>query len=183
MNGSVTTAYQGLANVEGILAGVRLGNEQVLDVDPQLLAVGGVEGVLGVDEGTHPAQTLGFGDDVRGEGGLTGRFGPVDLDDAAPGYPSDAERGVEGEGARGDGGNPGRGGIAQAHDRPFAELLIDLFHRQIERTELGGILFCHDFLFGLSMVRARLVGYAGRHAGWPCWLAMLVGHARRMSSM
>ena len=48
-------ANQGFGDFEGLLAVVGLRDEEVVDVHAQLSGVGGVEGVLGVDEGGEAA--------------------------------------------------------------------------------------------------------------------------------
>ncbi|MCY1215324.1 hypothetical protein D9M72_271670 [compost metagenome] len=82
--------------------------------------------MFGVDEGTGGTLLLGFCNDGEGQGGLAGGFGTVDLDDTAFRQTTDAKRDVQ---AQGTGGN-GRDGlavvVAHAHDRPLAELLLDL---------------------------------------------------------
>jgi hypothetical protein len=49
--------------------------------------------VLSVDDRGHPALLLGFGDDVEGKGGFTGRLRPVDFDDTAARNAADAQGG------------------------------------------------------------------------------------------
>ncbi len=44
-------AHQGLGDLQRLLAGVRLGDQQVVDLDAAGRGVGGVEGVLDVDVG------------------------------------------------------------------------------------------------------------------------------------
>ena len=46
---------QGLGDLQGLLAGVRLGDEQVVDVHAELAGVDGIQRVLGVHEGRHAA--------------------------------------------------------------------------------------------------------------------------------
>ena len=46
-------ADQRLDDLEGLLAGVRLGDEQIVGADAELAGVADVEGVLGVDEGAR----------------------------------------------------------------------------------------------------------------------------------
>ena len=52
-------ADQDLGDLERLLAEVGLGDEEVVDVDADLGRVGGVEGVLGVDEGRLAAAAAG----------------------------------------------------------------------------------------------------------------------------
>ncbi len=51
-------AHQHVGDFEGLLAGVRLRDQQVVDVDAELLGVRRVERVLGVDEGGGAAGLL-----------------------------------------------------------------------------------------------------------------------------
>ena len=88
-------AHQRVGDLERLLAGVGLGDQEVVDVDAQLLGVAGVERVLGVDEGADAALLLGLGDDVQRQRGLARAFRAVDLDDPALGQAADAERDVE----------------------------------------------------------------------------------------
>ena len=120
-------ADQGFDDLKRLLAVVGLRDEQVVGVYAELFGVGGVEGVLGVDEGGEAAGLLGLGDDLEGDGGFTGAFRAEYLDDAATGNAADAEGGVEGDGTGGDDGDGTDGFLgAEAHDRAFAELLVEL---------------------------------------------------------
>ena len=101
---------------------------------PSFSGVGRVERMLRIDEGRGAAQLLGLGDDLQGQRGFAGRFRPVDLDDAAPRQPADAERDVEADRAARDGIDVlRRPAVAEAHDRAFAELLFYLAQRRGER--------------------------------------------------
>jgi hypothetical protein len=126
-------ADEGLADLERLLAGVGLGDEQVVDLDAALLGVLGVESVLGVDEGGDAAAALGLGDDVLDEGSLAGRLGAEDLGDAAAGDAADAEGEVERDGAGGDDVDGHAGAdLAEAHDGALAEAALDLGQRKIQ---------------------------------------------------
>ena len=61
-----------LDDLERLLAVVGLRDEEVVEIDAELLGVGGVERVFGVDEGRHAAFLLGFGDDLQRQRGLAG---------------------------------------------------------------------------------------------------------------
>ena len=63
-------ADQHVHDLQRLLAGVRLGDEQRLGVDAELLRVLGVERVLRVDERGDAARLLRVGDGVQGHGGL-----------------------------------------------------------------------------------------------------------------
>jgi len=93
-------ADQDLDDLERLLAVIGLRHQQVLQIHAQLLRVGRVERVLGVDERRRAALLLNFRDDLQGQRRLARRLGPVDLDDAAARQAADAEREVEAERAR-----------------------------------------------------------------------------------
>jgi hypothetical protein len=98
-------AHQHVGDFQGLFAGVRLRNQQVVDVDAQLAGVLRVEGVFGVDEGAGGTVFLGFGDDRQGQRGLTRRFRAVDFDDTAFWQAADAQGDVQAQRAGGDGRN------------------------------------------------------------------------------
>ncbi len=126
-------AHQVVGDLERLLAGVGLGDVQVGDVHAQLLGVGRVEGVLGVDEHRVPPELLRVGDDGERERRLARGFGPVDLDHPAARHSAHAEREVEPDRAGGDHVDRDPGALlAQLHDRALAELLLDLLEREVE---------------------------------------------------
>ena len=150
-------ANEGIGDLEGLLARVRLRDQQIVDVEADLLRVPGVERMLGVDERRGAAPALGLRDHFEGQGRLSGRFRPVDLDDAAAGQPSDAEGGVEAERPGGDRIDvPGHRRIAEAHDRAPSELPVELTEGSVERgfpTVVRGSFLrspCHRASFLLS---------------------------------
>ena len=147
-------AHQRFGNLERLLAGVRLGDEKVVDIHAQRAGIGGLERVLHVDIRGLAAALLGAGDDVQRERRLAAGFGAVDLDDAAARHAADAEREVERKRAGGDGFHVHGNVIAETHDRALAVILFDLSERGLQRFFLvgrhsggrsGGLfLFCHD---------------------------------------
>src|ERR671914_156190 len=92
-------AHEGIRYLQGLFAVIRLGKVEVLEVNPDSLGVGRVEGVLGVDEGGEAPCFLRLGDDVQGEGRLAAGLWTEDLDDATPWDAANAEGEVEGQGA------------------------------------------------------------------------------------
>ena len=132
-------ADQDLDDLERLLAGVGLGDQEVLDVDAELLGVLDVERVLGVHVGGDAAHPLHVGREVEGERGLARGLGAVDLGDPAAGHAADAGGGVEVDGAGGDGGDLDPGGVgAHPHDGALAELLLDLGDGEPERLPAVG---------------------------------------------
>src|SRR4051794_1736414 len=128
-----TGADQHVGDLERLLTGVGLRDQQRVGVDAQLLRVLGVERVLGVDEGGDAAGALGVGHGVQRDGGLAGGLRAVDLHDAAPWQPTDAEGHVQGHRAGGNDLDRRAHVVPEAHDRALAELLVDLRQGGVER--------------------------------------------------
>ena len=120
-----TRAHEHVGDLQRLLTGVGLADQQLVDVDPDGPGVHRVHGVLGVDVGADAAVALGLGDDVHRQRRLARRLRAVDLDDAATGQAADAEGQVEGQRAGGDGLDGHRALLAHPHDGPLAELLVD----------------------------------------------------------
>ena len=148
-------ADQHVGDLERLLAGVRLRDQEVVDVDPDGPGVDRVHGVLGVDVGADAAVALRLGHRVHGQGRLPRRLGAVDLHDAPPGQPADAQRQVQGERTGGDGLDVHPEVVAHAHDRALAELLLDLPQRGVQC--LFPFCFGHPSLLfaGTRVVRSR----------------------------
>ena len=117
-------AHELLRDLKRLLAGVRLGDEEAVDVHAEGAGIRGLERVLHVDERDLAAGLLGAGEDVQRERRLTGRLGAVDLDDAAAGHAADAEREVERQRPGGDGLHVHGDVVAEAHDGALAEVLF-----------------------------------------------------------
>src|SRR3954468_7440117 len=137
---------QQLGDLERLLAGVRLRDEQLVDVDADPLRVRGVHRVLGVDEGADPAAPLGLCDHVVDERRLARRLRAEDLDDAATRQPADSKREVERERAGRDRPDRDLGAVVHAHHRALAELALDLAERGVE-----SLLAVHSYLPPTSM--------------------------------
>ena len=133
-------ADQHVDDLERLLAVVRLGNEQLVDVDADLTGVERVHRVLGVDERAYATELLRLGEDVVDERRLTRGLRAEDLDDPPARYAADPERDVERQRAGGDrvDGDP-RTGVAHAHHGALAELPLDLGERALERSLALGI--------------------------------------------
>src|ERR687889_833562 len=110
-------AHEGIRYLQGLFAVIRLGKVEVLEVNPDSLGVGRVEGVLGVDEGGEAPCFLRLGDNVQGEGRLAARLRTEDLHDATPWEATDTEGDVQGQGARRDASDALALLVAHAHYR------------------------------------------------------------------
>jgi hypothetical protein len=89
--------------------------------------------VLGVDEGRDAALALGVCHCVKGHGGLTGGFRPVNFYDAATGKAANSQSYVQRNGTGRDNLDRGPDFVPEPHDRAFTELLVDLGKRCFER--------------------------------------------------
>ena len=167
-------ADEQLADFEGLLAGVGLGDEQVVEVDAQSSGPGGVEGVLGVDEGGDAVGFLRRGDAVEREGGFAGGLGAEDLDDASAWDAASAEGEVEGDRAGGDaGGEVGRV-VVEPHDRALAEVPLDLGDGLVEGAALGLVLlglvlFGGGLGHGVAFLGGAGLGGAGVAEPFEAW--------------
>ena len=126
-------AHERLRDVEALLTGVRLRNQQAVDVNAERLGVDRVERVLRVDECRRAAELLRLCYAVQSDRGLTGGLRSVNLDDTAARQAADAEREVEADRAGRDVLDRHAGVFTEAHDRALAELLFDLAERVGER--------------------------------------------------
>ena len=119
-------ADEQLADLERLLAGVGLRDQQVVDVHADPLRVRRVHRVLGVDERADPTAALRLGDHVVDERRLPRRLRAEDLDDAPPRQTTDPESEVERQRARRDRADVHGRGVRHLHDRALAELSLDL---------------------------------------------------------
>ena len=143
-----TGLRQLLADRKRLFAAVRLGDDQVVKVDADLLGVPRVESVLRVDERRDSARLLRVRDDMEGERRLARRLLSVAFDDAPAREPADAERHVEGKRPGGDHGDLLHLLVAETHDRHLAEFLADLAHHRVKRGIPGFLrrfFRCHTF--------------------------------------
>ena len=145
-----TRAHQSLTDLQALLAGVGLGNQHGVDVHAQGPGIGGIQGMLGVDKGHLAAPLLSLGHHMEGQGGLTGGFRSIDLNDTAPGHTSDAQSQVQGQGAGGDGLHHHVHILSQTHNGALAVGPLDLGHGGLQRFLLirGGSGALHHRLFG-----------------------------------
>src|SRR5690606_39703658 len=145
-------------DLERLLAGVGLGNQQVVDVDSQLPRILGVERVLGVDVRRDTAGALHIGYQVKTESGLARRLGTVDLGDAAARNSTDAGSGVEVERPGGYCGDLHPRGVgAHSHDGALAELLLDLGDGEIEGLLAVGVGGHADLFVGAAAAAGGLI--------------------------
>ena len=136
-------AHEHVGDLEPLLAGVRLRDQKLADVDAELACVDRVERVLGVDVRGSAARLLDLRDDLQAQRRLARRLRTVDLDHAPARQAADAERDVETERAGGDDLQVVLDlRLAHFHDRALAELLLDLRKGGGERLVLLVVHVC-----------------------------------------
>src|SRR4051812_26310678 len=160
-------ADEHVGDLERLLAVVGLGDQQLVDVHPDLLGVQRVHGVLGVDERAYAAELLRLGEDVVDERGLARGLRAEDLDDAPARHAADAEREVERERSGRDRLHAYlRALVAHPHDRALAELAVDLRERALQGGVAGldarGVLVVSAHVGVLLVKRLRGTAVPGR---------------------
>src|SRR5215831_823510 len=124
---------QRIRYLQSLLAGVGLGNQQIVHVDAELAGVSRIERVLGVDKSASPAAALRFGNDMQGKCRLAGTLRPVNLDNTSARQTTNAQRDIETQRSRRNYLRIG-GGLARSelHDRTLAERAFDLPERCVQ---------------------------------------------------
>ena len=87
--------HQSVGDLQSLLAGVRLRDQQLVDIDAEFAGVAGVEGVLGVDEGAGAAGFLGLGDHMQREGGFPRTFRSVNFNNPAAWQAADTKANIQ----------------------------------------------------------------------------------------
>jgi hypothetical protein len=88
-------ANQDFADFQRLLAAVRLRDQEIFDIDPELARIIRIQRVFGVDESGGAAEFLGFGDGVQRKRGLAAGFRAEDFDNAAARKSADSESRIE----------------------------------------------------------------------------------------
>ena len=175
--------HQHLGDFQRLLAGIRLRDQQVLNVHATGTGPHRVERVLGINEGGNPAGLLRRGDHVQRKGRLPTALRAVNLDHPTAGQTANPQGDIEGDNARRDDtGVQSSTGIPQPHDRSFAKLTLDLADRlvhglipftpfflrplpvQLTGAQLGRRALCHHRRpFFLATSGRRLLFYSIEH--------------------
>ena len=120
-------AHEHVDDLERLLARIGLGNEDLIDVHADTRGIRGIERVLGIDKCHDAAHSLSLCQNLERKRCLAGGLGAVNLDDTAARHTADAQSGIEGQGARGNGLDLELGTtVAVPHDGTLTEFLLDL---------------------------------------------------------
>ena len=93
-------AHQHVGDLQGLFAVVRLGDEQIVGTHPQTPRIIHIQGMLGVDERGNAALTLGLGNDMQGQRGLSRGLGTVNFRYPALGDAAHSQGQIQGNGTR-----------------------------------------------------------------------------------
>ena len=149
--------HEGLRDLQRLLAGVRLRDPELVDVDPEVPGIGGIKRMLRVDERGDAALLLRFRQRVKRQRRLAAGLRSVDLDDAAFWISAQTQGLVQQDGSAGYGLNARVVAAgAEFHERALSKLLLNLEPCRLDGLELLGVgvnnlslldgcLFCHVF--------------------------------------
>ena len=90
-----TGAHHGLRNLQGLFAGIRLGNVEIVNVYTDILRILGIQRMLGIDKARNTAPLLYLGHRMKRQCGLTGGLRSVDLNDTALREAAGAQRDIQ----------------------------------------------------------------------------------------
>ena len=129
-----TGPHKRVGNLKRLFTGVRLRDQQLVNINAKLAGIGRVERVFSIDEGTVATVLLRLGNSVQRQRCLARGFRAVDLDDPAFRKPADTKANVQTERAGRDGLNiHDRFALPELHHRALAERLLDLADGRLER--------------------------------------------------
>ncbi len=127
-------AHQRIDNLQCLLAGVGLRDQQFIQIDAQFSGIDRIKRMFRINKGADPAFFLFFGDAVQCQSRLARAFRAIDFHNTALRQTANSKGDIQPQ-------RPGRGGLdilrgivrAQLHDRALAELPFDLRKRAVER--------------------------------------------------
>ena len=155
-------AHQLFGNVQGLLGGIGLGNQQAVNVQPAVGGILGIQGVFGVNVRRQPAQTLRLRHNMNGQRGFAGRLAAVNLRDPAPRQSPHPQRQVQRQRPGGDGvGNQMRHLLVAAHHRPLAVIFLDAPQGKLQGRQLVLVQFEDGRVNGHWSTSARMFCHCG----------------------
>ena len=142
-------ANQRIGDFQSLFAGIRLRNQQVVNVNADFLGIGRVKSVFRIDESAGAAFFLRLCNNAQSQSGFAGTFRAVDFDNTAFGQPTDAQGDVYAQRTGGNGFNINVGVLTEAHNRTFAEGSFNLAQCRVKGFIFFHIVlsFCNGFLF------------------------------------
>ena len=89
--------HQGIDDLQGLLAAIGLGDDQIVHVHADAARESHVQGVLGVDKGRCPSRLLSLADDVQSNHRLARSLGAVYLYDPPPWNSPNSKGAIQGD--------------------------------------------------------------------------------------
>ena len=122
-----TGTHHGLGNLQSLLAVIRLGDIQVINIHSYVPGIYRIQGMLCVNEACNAPALLHLCHHVQGDRGLTGRLRSIYLYNPALGNSAQSQGYIQADGAGGHCLNIHIcSGIPQLHDGSFSVCLLNL---------------------------------------------------------
>ena len=122
-----------LCDLQGLLAVIRLGDIEVVNIHADILRVNGIQGMLRINKAGNASPLLYLRHHMKGNGGLTAGLRTVNLDHTSLGDTSQSQGNIQ---AQGTGGHCLDihicSGISQLHHRALSVGFFDLGQRRVQ---------------------------------------------------
>ena len=128
-----SAADQHLTDLQPLLAGIRLRDQEFIHVDAEIFRILRVQSVLRIDKRCSPAGLLRLGDNMEGQRRLSRGLRTVDLRDPPLRNPKDARGDIEADRSGGNRLHIESAALSQLHDGALAVLLLNLLKRRLQR--------------------------------------------------
>ena len=136
-------AHHGLCDLKRLISAVRLGNIQFININADIFRINRIQCMLCINKPGNSASFLYFRNHVESHRRLTAGFRPVNLNHTTFRNPSESQRKIQAQTARGNSLNRNmRTGISKPHHRAFSEILFQLGDRRIQRFFLFFVHIC-----------------------------------------
>ncbi len=87
--------HQHVGNFQGLLTGIRLGNQQIGDIHAKFLCITNIQRMFRINKGGDATDILHFGNHLQRQRGLAGRFRAIDFHDTPARQAADTKRNVQ----------------------------------------------------------------------------------------
>ena len=137
----ISTAHR-LGNLQRLLAVVRLGYVEIVDIHADIARIHRIQRMLRIDKSRDPAALLHLGYHMQSHSRLTARLRTVDLNDTSLRNAAKTERDVQAQRARGNRLDIHMSSrIPELHHGTLSKLLLNLRKRSVQCFQL--IFLCH----------------------------------------
>ncbi len=149
-----TALNEHFADIQGLFTGIRLGQNEFININAQGFGILGIDGIFSIDEGTSASLLLTLGNGMQGKGCFTGRFRTINLDDSSLWIAANAKGSIQSDGTGRNCINRYIGTIAKPHDTAFAIFLFNCFESIVQQLIPAAVLgsFCFFFFCHLLLI-------------------------------